>query len=117
MEVKMANENNLKPIRSENEARELGHKGGIASGESRRQKKHFAKTLQLIAELPAIDAENIAQEFPDMSDITNQDAMAVTLYKKAVSGDLQAMDRVLKLTDQDKSCELIDNPLNAYFGF
>ena len=113
----MANENNLVPIRSESEARELGRKGGVASGESRRQKKHFAKTLQLIAGLPAIDVENIAQEFPDMSDVTNQDAMAIALFKKALSGDLRAMDRVLKLTSQDKSCEVIDNPLTEYFGW
>lgn len=112
----MANENNLIPIRSENEARELGHKGGVASGESRRQKKHFSKTLQLIAKLPAVDAENIAKEFPDMSDITNQDVMAVALYKKAMSGDLRAMEKVLKMTNQDKSCEVVDSPLTAYLG-
>lgn len=112
----MANENNLIPIRSENEARELGHKGGVASGESRRQKKHFSKTLQLIAKLPAVDTENIAKEFPDISDITNQDVMAVALYKKAMSGDLRAMEKVLKMTNQDKSCEAVDNPLKAYLG-
>lgn len=112
----MANDSNLIPIRSESEARELGHRGGVASGESRRQKKHFSKTLQLIAELPAIEAETIAREFPDISDITNQDVMAVALFKKAMSGDLGAMDRVLKLIDQDKSCEVVDNPLVGYFG-
>lgn len=106
----MANENNLVPIRSESEARELGRKGGVASGESRRQKKYFAKTLQLIAELPAIDAENIAQDFPDMFDITNQDAMAIALFKKALSGDLRAMDKVLQMTSQTETCSQLDNP-------
>ena len=106
----MANESNLVPIRSESEARELGRKGGIASGESRRQKKYFAKTLQLIAGLPAIDAENIAQEFPNMTDITNQDAMAIVLFKKALSGDLRAMDKVLRMTNQTESCDSLDNP-------
>jgi len=113
----MANDNNLIPIRSESEARELGHRGGVASGESRRQKKHFSKTLQLIAELPAIETETIARDFPDMSNITNQDVMAVALFKKAMSGDLRAMDRILKMTNQDKSCEVIDNPLTEYFGW
>ena len=36
----MANEQNLKPVRSEKEAREKGRKGGIASGKARREKKN-----------------------------------------------------------------------------
>lgn len=106
----MANENNLIPIQSESEARELGHKGGVASGESRRRKKYFSKTLQLIASLPAVDAETIAKEFPGLSDITNQDAMAVALFKKALSGDLKAIDKVLEKTGQTESCDSLDNP-------
>lgn len=35
----MANEQNLKPFRTESEAREKGRNGGIASGEARREKK------------------------------------------------------------------------------
>ena len=35
----MANEKNLKPVRSESEAREKGKKGGIASGKARLAKK------------------------------------------------------------------------------
>ena len=35
----MANEQNLKPVRSKSEARELGRKGGFASGEARRAQK------------------------------------------------------------------------------
>ena len=37
--VNMANEQNLRPVRTEKEARELGHKGGIESGKSRREAK------------------------------------------------------------------------------
>jgi hypothetical protein len=112
----MANEQNLHKIRSESEARELGRKGGIASGESRRQQKYFAKTLQLIVESPAMDVKDIEREFPDISNITNQDVMAVVLFKKALSGDLRAMEKVLHLTDQNKSCESVDNPLKLYLG-
>ena len=39
----MANENNLVPVRSENEAREKGKKGGINSGKARREKANFRK--------------------------------------------------------------------------
>lgn len=46
----MANEENLIPFneRSEKETRELGRKGGIASGEARRQKKTMVETLKAI---------------------------------------------------------------------
>ena len=42
----MANEQNLKPVRSEEEARELGRKGGIKSGEARREKATMLSTLE-----------------------------------------------------------------------
>ena len=44
----MANIENLKPVRSEKEARELGRKGGIASGEARREKATMKKTLEML---------------------------------------------------------------------
>ena len=39
---------NLKPVRSENEARELGKKGGIASGIARREKRDMAYFARLM---------------------------------------------------------------------
>lgn len=39
----MASEDNLNPVRSGNEARELGRKGGLKSGEVRRQKAELRK--------------------------------------------------------------------------
>ena len=41
----MANEQNLKPIRTASEAREKGRNGGIASGIARREKKTVQKIL------------------------------------------------------------------------
>lgn len=55
----MANNQNLKPVRTEKEARELGQKGGIASGKARRQKAMFKDSLQKILasniKIPTID--------------------------------------------------------------
>ena len=44
----MAKEDNLIPMseRSESEVRELGRKGGIASGETRREKATMKKTIK-----------------------------------------------------------------------
>ena len=57
--VKVANTQNLKPVRTEKEARELGQKGGIASGKARRQKAMFKDSLQKILasniKIPTID--------------------------------------------------------------
>ena len=44
----MANEQNLKPIRNKKEARELGQKGGIASGIARKEKATMKKTLEML---------------------------------------------------------------------
>lgn len=44
----MANEENLKPVRTKSEARERGRNGGKASGESRRRKADFRKILNLL---------------------------------------------------------------------
>ena len=41
----MANEKNLKPIRTKSEAREKGKKGGIKSGEVRAQRKTLKEAL------------------------------------------------------------------------
>jgi hypothetical protein len=52
----MANENNLKPIQTESEAREKGRQGGIASGKARRERKTLADTLRVVLEEKANDA-------------------------------------------------------------
>lgn len=44
----MAKEDNLRPVRTEEEARALGKKGGIASGQARREKATMKKTLEML---------------------------------------------------------------------
>lgn len=46
----MSNESNLKPIRSKEEARERGRKGGIKSGETRRKRKTLKEELLTLLE-------------------------------------------------------------------
>ena len=43
--------------RSKSEARELGRKGGIASGVARREKKTMAQTLELFLSMPIKDGD------------------------------------------------------------
>lgn len=44
----MANESNLKPVRTKKEARERGRNGGIKSGEVRRERKTLKEELLLL---------------------------------------------------------------------
>ena len=46
----MANNENLKPIQTESEAREKGKRGGIKSGEARRAKKTMKAMLDYLLE-------------------------------------------------------------------
>ena len=42
------NDENLKPVRTKSEARERGRNGGKASGEARRKKADFRRTLNAL---------------------------------------------------------------------
>lgn len=54
------NEDNLKPVRSKDEARERGRKGGIASGRSRRKHKELRELL--IRELTKVGTNGMTKE-------------------------------------------------------
>ena len=57
----MANEKNLKPIRTEAEAREKGRNGGIASGKARREKKTTRKILADLLDSEIKDSPQFAK--------------------------------------------------------
>lgn len=78
----MANEQNLKPVRSKSEARERGKKGGKKSAESRREKKLLRECLEALLE------REMAGD--DGEKVTGAEAMAVTAFRMALDGDLGA---------------------------
>ena len=69
----MANEQNLKPVKSKKEARERGRKGGLASGEARRKRKTLKEELLLMLE-----------------DEEVQKSVAVALIQEAQNGNVRA---------------------------
>ena len=69
----MANEQNLKPVKSKKEARERGRKGGLASGEARRKRKTLKEELLLMLE-----------------DEEVQKSVAVALIQEAQNGNVKA---------------------------
>ena len=101
----MANEQNLRPVQSEAEARELGKKGGIASGKARRQRKTLAQIGDMIGGLDIKSPKNRAilrdAGITD-EDMINDVGMMFRLNLKAQTGDAKAIELLSKLRGQFK---------------
>lgn len=83
----MAKEDNLIPMneRSKSEVRELGRKGGIASGETRREKATMKKTLEML-----LDEKNNKGK-------TYRDLATLGLIKGAIDGKAENYKTMLAL--------------------
>lgn len=106
----MANEENLKPFkpgRSSEEAARNGKKGGIASGQSRRQKKTLSELAKMIAENPAPTAakKKLAKMGISDEDANNNACIVAAVYDKAIKGNMQAVDKWEQLVAVSKSDE------------
>ena len=103
------NEKNLIPFseRSVSEARESGAKGGKKSGEVRRKKRDMKAKMKMLLELPctADDWNEAAEMGVDMSDIDNDTAMLIGLFKEAKSGNVQAVKEIRNILGKDNSSE------------
>lgn len=91
----MANEQNLKPVRTKKEARERGKKGGKKSGEVRKQRKAFKEALLL-----ALDTKK--------DNKTIQDIGIDALMKRYMMGDLEAF-KVVRDTIGEKPTDKVEN--------
>lgn len=97
----MANEENLKKIRSTREARELGKKGGIASGKARRKKADLKKALNTI--LTAEATSKTAQILEELGfENTNEMAIMLTLTQQAMKGNVRAIELINKMATSEK---------------
>lgn len=96
----MANEQNLIPFnsnQSREEAQKNGSKGGKKSGEARRKRKAMKEQMEMLLSLP-FKAEN-GNEFMknlgiDEDNIDNQMALMVVIYQKAMSGDMEFIEKI-----------------------
>lgn len=85
----MANEDNLRTPSTE-EAREIGRKGGIASGEARRKRKTLREELLLLLEKG-----------------DTQERISLALLQKAMNGDTKAFE-VLRDTVGEKPVDKVE---------
>ena len=78
------NEQNLIPTSqlSESEARELGRKGGIASGAARRARKTMRERLTILGDEEITSKDGITKQ--------REDVIALQIAAKAANGDLKA---------------------------
>lgn len=99
----MANEQNLIPVRTKAEARELGKKGGIASGKARRAKKTLREIGDMLGGLDIKSEENkqILRDAGVCDDDMIEDvAMMFQLKTKASEGDTKAIELLAKIRGQ-----------------
>lgn len=98
----MAGEENLIPFseRTKEEARELGRRGGKASGAARRRKRSLKEAADLYLSLPVEDKRRwnkLSRRYLDAEEIDNQMAMIVALWDGAVSGDARSAKVLIDL--------------------
>ena len=103
----MANEQNLEPVRTEEEAREKGRNGGIKSGEARRRRKTIRECVEMIASLPPSE-KDIAQL--EKVGIQREDAnflMAMVVGLSSRAGkDHRAFKTIAEYLDEDAKIQM-----------
>lgn len=86
----------LKPVRSKEEAKERGAKGGKASGEARRAKKTLRELVELFAALGV--SEETRKKMKELGIpeelMTRKMQPVVALFNKANKGDVSAFNAI-----------------------
>lgn len=109
---------NLIPMsaRSKSEAREMGRKGGINSGKSRRKKADFRRVLNQLLTMPVPD-DVTKQELEALGlDGTMQDMMLAGMVRKSLGEGMTSVEAakfVAKYAAQSETTELDDRQQNA----
>lgn len=100
---------NLKPVRSKEEARERGRNGGKKSGEARRRKRDAQQAARLILNLPvSTDAmeNNLKKMHIEEEDFTNRVALFARAFTQAMSGDVKAMQFIVEMAGETPDQQL-----------
>ena len=100
----MANEHNLKPVRSKREARERGRNGGIKSGETRRRKAALRDTMNRLLTMQ-VEVDGLSDILrSDGGESTYEEVIAMAMIQQASLGDVRAYQAIMKTVGQtDKS--------------
>ena len=100
----MANDRNLVRL-SPREARENGRKGGKASGEARRRKANFRRTLNLLL-TTKIDSPEWTPLLESLGlESTLESALNVAMIKEGLAGNVKAYEAVAKYAGQSSQTD------------
>jgi hypothetical protein len=103
---------NLNPVRSEEEARAKGRKGGIKSGEVRREKKRMSEIYaDFLAERFAIKIDG------EMKEITGSSLVGRVVKQVLISGGpgaVSLMKEIREATEGTKNSLLVEGGVSVY---
>lgn len=97
----MGNEKNLIPnsARTPSERRENARKAGLASGRARRKKADLKKAFEIILQADVANP-SVKKQLEDMGfESTNEMALAMVIFQKALKGNIKAFEQIAKLTN------------------
>ena len=98
----MANEQNLKHFTSDQsheEAVKNGRKGGIASGESKRNKRDLREALELLLDKDYTDKKGVTR--------SGTESLATAIFSKALKGNTKAWELVRDTLGQKPADKVI----------
>lgn len=114
------NESNLISLadRTTEEQREIAKKGGIASGEARREKKAMKDQIKLLLSLPLKDEKAIEKLQAlgiDTDNIDNQMAMVIAMWQQTLKGGKGSVAAATFLRDTagEKPIEEVKQSIDA----
>ena len=112
------NDGNLKRPSSD-EARELGRRGGVASGIARRRRKALREALDVYLSLPVQDKRSLNRLLRagvDEDDADTQMLIVDSLVQRAIDGNVRAAKLIFDLAGYDSAQtfdEREDDPITA----
>ena len=105
----MAGKDNLIPTnqRSKAEVREIGRKGGIASGKARQQKARLRRAAEQLMDMPIASKKNkdilLGMGFTE-DELTNEKMLLFGLFQAAtIKGNVEAFKEFRKLLGEDEA--------------
>ena len=112
----------LRPVRTKEEAKKRGKAGGIASGKARREKKAFRETLEAILGMAMKGGSDVSvddiQSFAEIEgrNISVQEAILVAQIQKALTGDTRAAEYVRDTIGENPSTKVEAEVVIPVFG-
>ena len=111
MKTKRKTDENLVSLgnRTTEEQREIAQKGGIASGEARREKKTMRELLEAAFAIAMKNKDGEPIKSPDTGkELTRKEAAMIKLALKASTGDIKAIETAAKLLGEGETKVVVE---------